>query len=358
MRKIDALKSTKESIIGCLLGTAVGDSLGLCYEGLSKRRQRKMFSQIDKHRFFFNKGMISDDTEHTIIISRAIIKSGGSLSRFLRNISWSFRFWLMGLPAGTGMATLKSCLKLCVGFSGENSGVFSAGNGPEMRSAIIGVIYGHDPDKMKEFVRASTRITHTDPKAEYGALAVALAAYMASCKNNSSSKYYENLRNLLNGEGEEFLKLVKKAKDLAPSGKTIEFFAETLGLEKGISGYIYHTVPVVLYGWFKNPEDYKESILEIIRCGGDTDSTAAILGAITGAGVGEKGIPSEWIENLKEWPASVEWMRKLGEVMYDFSTDNKARPVPKLNFFFLLLRNIFFMFLVLSHGFRRLFPPY
>lgn len=352
------LKSREESITGCLLGTAVGDSLGLCYEGLSKRRQRKMYSTVDKYGFLFNKGMISDDTEHTLMVSGALMEAGSNTGNFIKNLSWRFRFWLMKLPAGTGMATLKACLKLWTGFSGNKSGVFSAGNGPAMRSAIIGIIYGKEPEKMRDFVRASTKITHTDPKAEYGALAIALAAYMAGCKNFSPHDYYSELEKLLGEEGKELLKIVKKAVDMAGSEKTIEYFAESIGLEKGISGYIYHTVPVVLYGWFKSPENYKESIMEIIRCGGDTDSTAAILGALIGSGAGEKGIPPEWIENLWEWPLSVKWIKKMGKELSEFSMDFKERPAPGVNFFLLFMRNIFFMFIVLLHGFRRLLPPY
>src|SRR5205823_1644411 len=53
----------------------------------------------------------------------------------------------------------------------------SAGNGPAMRSALLGVCLGHDPPRLRAFVRASTRLTHTDPRAERGALLVALAAH-------------------------------------------------------------------------------------------------------------------------------------------------------------------------------------
>jgi ADP-ribosylglycohydrolase len=31
------------AIVGCLLGTAVGDALGLPYEGLSPQRQRRIY---------------------------------------------------------------------------------------------------------------------------------------------------------------------------------------------------------------------------------------------------------------------------------------------------------------------------
>ena len=39
----------KRSITGCLLGLAVGDAIGLPFEGLSRRRQHRMASSIDEH---------------------------------------------------------------------------------------------------------------------------------------------------------------------------------------------------------------------------------------------------------------------------------------------------------------------
>lgn len=50
-------------VIGSLLGTAVGDAIGLPYEGLSRRRALKLLGKPTKHRLFFGKGMVSDDTE-------------------------------------------------------------------------------------------------------------------------------------------------------------------------------------------------------------------------------------------------------------------------------------------------------
>jgi ADP-ribosylglycohydrolase len=38
----------EDSVIGCLLGTAVGDAIGLCCEGMSKRRQRRIFGDVDR----------------------------------------------------------------------------------------------------------------------------------------------------------------------------------------------------------------------------------------------------------------------------------------------------------------------
>jgi len=352
---------TKEdSVIGCLLGTAVGDAIGLCCEGMSKKRQRRIFGDIDRYHFLFGRGMISDDTEHTCMVAQALIVSGGDTNKFTKSLAWRFRFWLLCLPAGIGFATLRSILKLWLGFPSHRSGVFSAGNGPAMRSAIIGVCYGQQPKKMLELVRASTRITHTDPKAEFGALAVGLAAYMASRGEIISPEdFLKQLQNALESEkADEFLELMDRAINSAVAGTKTESFAWELGLSKGISGYIYHTVPVVIHSWLRHQRDFRTAIIEIVRCGGDTDTTAAILGSIIGSGVGKRGIPREWLDGLWEWPRTVRWMEQLGQKLAQCCYQGVKGRALRLPFYGILLRNAFFVLVVIAHVFRRLFPPY
>jgi ADP-ribosylglycohydrolase len=353
------------AIVGCLLGTAVGDSMGLPSEGLSKRRQRRRYPHINGHRFLFGRGMISDDTEHACMVAQSLITSAGDVQAFVRSLAWRFRFWLLGLPAGVGYATLKSMLKLWIGFSGRRSGVFSAGNGPAMRSAVIGSCYGHDDEKMRELVRASTRITHTDPKAEFGALAVALAAHAAGCgwgKEHhgeiTPQSYGRTLQNLLGAEANEFLGLVDRAVESAAADQTTESFAEGMGLGRGVTGYVYHTVPVALHAWFRHPADYRSAVREVVRCGGDTDTTAAIVGGIVGARVGKAGIPAEWLGGLWEWPRSIAWIEALGKRLAEVVSRGEAQRALPLSPFGVFLRNIFFLVVVLAHGFRRLLPPY
>jgi ADP-ribosyl-[dinitrogen reductase] hydrolase len=106
----------QSAIVGSILGTAVGDAIGLPYEGMSKRRGLRMLGEPIKHRFFFGHGMGSDDTEHTCIVAQALIASGGNLDKFARQLAWRFRWWLLRVPAGIGQATLKATLKLWCGF--------------------------------------------------------------------------------------------------------------------------------------------------------------------------------------------------------------------------------------------------
>ncbi|OQX11282.1 MAG: dinitrogenase reductase [Desulfobacteraceae bacterium IS3] len=349
--------SAERAIIGCLLGTAVGDALGLGFEGLSKKKQARMFPDIKGYHFFFGKGMVSDDTEHVCMLAQALIFSAGEPKAFVRKLSWNFRFWLLGLPAGVGYATLRSVLKLWLGFSGARSGVFSAGNGPAMRSPLIGVCYGDDRAKMRELVRCSTRITHTDPKAEFGALAVALAADMAARQPEVSARaYVEELRKTLAGEAAgEFLELIEKAAASVEHGESTESFAESLGLAKGVSGYVCHTVPAVIHCWLSHQNDFESGVKAIIRCGGDTDTTAAILGAIIASAMGEEGIPEEWLNNLWEWPRTKEWMRNLGKQLAEVCESGAAQQPASLPFYGIILRNIFFLFIIFCHILKRAF---
>jgi len=223
--------------IGCLLGTAVGDSLGLPYEGLSARRAAKLFPDTSKHHLVFGKGMVSDDTEHAAFVAQALIHSRGNVDVFQKRLARSLRWWFLALPAGVGFATARSILKLWIGFSPQKSGVFSAGNGPAMRSPVLGVACGHNAEKLKQFVKASTEITHSDPKAYYAALAVALAAHQSTGDEKPSpQRYLSTLKDLLpEDDAEELHELLQRAAVSADNGEPVTEFASNIGSRNGIS---------------------------------------------------------------------------------------------------------------------------
>jgi ADP-ribosylglycohydrolase len=345
-------------IVGCILGTAVGDALGLPYEGLSRRRAARMFGPPTGHRFLMGRGMVSDDTEHTCMVAQALTASGGDVDRFRRHLSWRFRLWLLGVPAGIGWATLLSILRLWIGISPQRSGVFSAGNGPAMRAAILGAAID-DRDALRELVRASSRMTHSDPKAEYGALAVALAAQVARQNEVVSGRaFLDQLKSAPGGEGGKLISLITDAVKAVEDGTSTTAFAESLGLARGVSGYMYHTVPVALHAWLSHPRDYRAAVTAVIECGGDADSTAAIVGGIVGTAVGKEGIPAEWLNRIWEWPRSVHWMEQLGTQLTRCVETGSAERPPRLAFYGVLPRNLLFLLVVLFHVFRRLLPPY
>ena len=346
----------QDRFAGLLLGTAVGDALGLPAEGLSSKRIQRMWRGRWRHRFLFGHGMISDDTEHTLFVAQALLTHPDDAAAFQRCLAWKLRLWLLGLPAGIGLATLKAILRLWLGFPPSRSGVWSAGNGPAMRSAILGAYFAEDADKRREFVSAATRLTHTDPKAETAALAVAEAAALSMRQSSPAEAWLPYLSGL--GNDREWQEICRKLTGALAAGRTVAEFADELGLQRGVTGYAYHSVPVAIYAWLRHAGDFRSALTTVLDCGGDTDTAGAIVGALMGAQSGRGAIPQEWIEGICDQPRSAGCLAKVAErLSRQMATSQALGPVcyfwPWLPF-----RNAVFLITVLIHGFRRILPPY
>ena len=125
-------------------------------------------------------------------------------------------------------------------------------------------------------------------------------------------------------------------------------FADALGLERGVTGYAYHTVPVALFSFLRHYGDVRATVESVVDCGGDTDTVGAIAGALAGAAVGEAGIPSGWIAGICDWPRGVPVLRRAASAL--------AEGGPPVRYFWpgLPLRNLVFFLIVLVHGVVRL----
>lgn len=338
--------------MGLMLGIAVGDSLGLPAEGLSRDRIRRRWNDVWKQRLVFGRGMVSDDTEHMVFVAQALLTYPDNADAFQRCLSWKLRFWLLGLPAGVGLATLKATLRLWLGFSPKHSGVKSAGNGPAMRSAIIGLYFADDVDRRREFVSASTRLTHTDPRAEVAAQVVAEAAAWIVHPTISREAWIANLSN--NSRDAEWNKIVERIVEAWHSQKSVQDFADSLGQTKGVSGYAYHSVPVALYAWLRHPGDYRQALEAALNCGGDTDTVGAITGALVGLESGVENIPEGWWRKIWEPTCSVNFLRALATRLHEQKSTGRIQEPIRRFWPFVIARNCVFLIIVLSHGFLRL----
>ena len=346
---------------GLLVGTAVGDALGLPAEGLSRQRAHRLYQGRWRHRLILGRGMISDDTEHTIFVAQSLLRHPDAPERFARRLGWCLRGWLLALPAGIGFATLRAILKLWLGFPPSRSGVWSAGNGPAMRVAVIGAFFAHDPGQRAAYVAASTRLTHTDPKALIGASAIAeLAAWIVRDRLTQRPPL-EPFLALLRACGPDdraWQALIEVMGHAARAHQTVGELAEQLGLEKGVTGYIYHTVPIAAYAWFRHGGDYQQALTAALDCGGDTDTVGAIAGALAGATVGEAGIPADWRTGIIDWPRSLPVLGVLADRLAAGALTHQPTPAVRYCWPALSVRNLMFLLIVLAHGFRRLLPPY
>lgn len=334
------------NLYGCLLGIAVSDSIGLPYEGLSaKTIERRLRKRGLSQSFLFGRGMISDDTEQSCLILEAVRREGNDAARFQSIFARKLKGWFLALPAGVGLATVKACLRLLAGISPSKSGVLSAGNGAAMRSPILGVLFSDRPDQRRAFTDASTAVTHSDQRAIDGARVMAEAvAY--------SRKYIDQLitrEELLDqlvascdsNEWKKTFAAMKGQSDLAQ-------FARSTGANGKVSGFVMQSVPIAIFIWLAEPQNAHGGLESAIRLGGDTDTVGAMLGALYGASLGPEAFPAEWREKISDFPRSTEFLKKLAD-----TTDSEP---PKAVWLLCLMRNLFFLVVVLVHGLRRLLP--
>ena len=218
---------------------------------------------------------------------------------------------------------------------------------------------GYDPSALREWVSATSRITHTDPKAEWGAFTIALAARMASGQADLTGRQFlEALRSALGSEANEMIALIERVVDSVERGESTPAFAASLGLAGGVSGYVFHSVPVAIHAWLSHPGDFCAAIQAVIACGGDADSTAAMVGGIVGARVGVEGLPADWLNGLIDRPWSVSYLTQLGAQLHASLEAKRKTAPPPFAFWALPVRNLLFIAVVLFHGLRRLLPPY
>lgn len=245
-------------------------------------------------------GQWTDDTSMALAISTALLAEKGFNPRLIADhyVDWykspSFK--------GAGRTTKKALQDLSTGCPWVHSGVEGAeGNGPAMRIAPLGLYYHRISLKaVARLAATEAEITHDSDVARDGAIAVALGvALLARKEENPQSVAYkvaDQLQTIGSNDGHNIMgyrmhKAYQKSRH--PTGDPEEVLA---GI--GTSPHILQTVPAAFYALAKGT-NFKETVELAIRAGGDTDTTAAIAGALAGTyyGVGQV---AQFLPNLHE----------------------------------------------------------
>ncbi len=350
-----------DRLSGLLLGTLLGDALGLPREGLSPRRAERLFGPGDLVPCLVpGWSTISDDTEHAALTGVALLWAGSDPEAFAAALGRELRLWFLALPPGIGFATVRAIGKLWLGFPPGSAGVRSQGNGPLMRSPLLGAVLSGDPDLRDRMVLASTRVTHRGPEVEEAALVAARAAGDAA---SGWSGGFDPGRWSGAGGADRLGPILRERLDLVGASLTrgeepAEFVAR-LGLSGGVTGWALDTLPAALYCWLRYPGDFRRSVGACIRLGGDADSTGALVGALAGASVGVSGLPEDWLSGVWSWPWTRERLVALaGDLTRSRGTAGRGSGLGPVRRVGMLARNLGVLAVVLGHGLRRLLPPW
>jgi ADP-ribosyl-[dinitrogen reductase] hydrolase len=329
--------------IGCLVGTAVGDSLLLPSEGLSRKRIGRRFKDPLSQGFIFGRGMVSDDTDHTFFVARCLAAEQTNPQAFARRLAWRLRWWLLCLPGGCGKATGQAIIRLWLGWSPNRSGVSSGGNGPSMRASIIGAVFAHDATARAAYGNAACFLTHRHPHAHAAARAVAeTAAWITRGEN-------DDLWPLLDHDDPQWRHALNIVRAWHERGENTDALAAALGCPEYVSGWSLQSVPFALGCWLRHRHDARSGMAAIRRAGGDTDTIGAIAGAWYGLDDGEAAFPKEWVERIADWPVSVKALRAAGATLGGAPSQRWGWPMVQV-------RNFLFFLIIMVHIVRRVFP--
>ena len=334
---------------GALLGTALGDALGLPAEGLRPETVARRFGGLDRFRLLGRTGFVSDDTEQSALVAQALVRHPDDPHCFARAFRRSLVGWFFRLPWGVGLGTARACLRAALGF--RRTGVASAGNGAAMRASVVGVLFRDTPARRESFGRALAEVTHTDPRAVEGALFAAdLAAACAAAapgEDRGGLFWAARARVTERTLGDA----LDRAREMDRDGAGTSDAARALGT----SGYAVPTLAFAAFCFLRHGAQPLRAIREAVEAGGDADTIGAIVGAWVGALHGEAGLPDDLLGRIHDGPFGPTHLRDLARALEEIGAGQPAE-VPRWSVVGAMLRNLALIPVVLAHGFRRLIP--
>jgi ADP-ribosylglycohydrolase len=303
---------------GCLIGVAVGDTLGHPFEGILRERIYSRFNDfkefLTSNKKLFN--TYTDDTQLTLHTAKALIQgSGFNEDYFIRE----YVEWLEDPPIGPGYGCISSIQKLKYGISWKNAASNSGGNGTTMRVSPIGLFYNKDIKNLKNSALKSSIITHSHPAASAGAIVVARAIAFLIDKTIetgfSVDEFFDAIISPISNSREEiwdeFIEILNKVKNslkisleaglikFSQVGVKAPYFIEDYLGKAFVHPYTLSTVACAIFIFLKNLNSFEECIFQLATAGGDSDTVGAIGGSLAGSYFGKGKIPGDLIQLVR-----------------------------------------------------------
>jgi poly(ADP-ribose) glycohydrolase ARH3 len=170
-----------------------------------------------------------------------------------------------------------------------------------MRVAPVGLLFRDDRRRLWEQARLSSLPTHSHPLGVEGAQVLALAVGLCvGMEQFDRAGFFAEL--LAACESEEYrVKLEAAARVQAPD--------ELVGLGNRIDAL--HSVPTAIASFALTPESFEATVSNVIFLGGDTDTLAAMAGALSGAFVGVGRLPGRLVGLLESSPKGRAYLQQL-----------------------------------------------
>ena len=276
-----AVTDQRERAIGSILGLAVGDALGAPFEF---RRRSEIPSPLPAFALPWMgmpPGTWTDDTAMARNLWRSLAEHAGALD--LSDVLARHVAWLATGPPDVGSQTSLALREDARTVFERRGPEVSAGNGSVMYCAPLGVVRAGEPGSLFEEAPALSQLTHWDGRCQTACLAVTLAAAALVRGDPAERAVFEAIEAVVDHEGGEELEyLVGEAGRARPlDGPDQGFTLFTAGIALQVAG---------------EGRGFEEGLRHVVGLGGDTDTNAAVSGALLGAAHGVGAIPPAWLK--------------------------------------------------------------
>ncbi|MDR3250815.1 MAG: ADP-ribosylglycohydrolase family protein [Tannerella sp.] len=293
-----------DQIKALLFGVAVGDALGVPAE-FSSRQEMKQNPVTDMRGYgTYNlpPGTWSDDSSLTFCLAEALARDFDLYVIAENFIKWYYQnYWTAtGNVFDVGIATKAAINSLnhSGGITPDKAGGFrdtDNGNGSLMRIAPLAFyLFDRQIDERFEITRQVSAITHGHIRSviacfyclEYAKQLLEGKDKLIAYRNlQSEIAAYLSFRSIPQSETAKFDRLLK--------GNIYDAKEE----EIHSSGYVLHTLEAAVW-CLLTTENYRDAVLKAVNPGEDTDTTAAVTGALAGLCYGLENIPQEWRKQI------------------------------------------------------------
>ncbi|WP_019120972.1 ADP-ribosylglycohydrolase family protein [Brevibacillus massiliensis] len=310
----------KDRALGCLLGLAIGDAMGMpasfmTPEGI-KQRYGRITGFVVPHpdqiaHTALDKGEVTDDTQESLIISAVLMEAGTfDEELFIEKMkSWALDHKMLESTV-IGPSTRKFLQSIINGQDYRENGKYGDTNGGAMRVAPIGIFYHGDWEEAVRHAIQSALPSHGSKPGVASTAAIA-AAVAAALEGNKSPKEIMQIaiEGADRGELAGFdipapsvadrirlaVELVDRNRD-----KTLDEICYILYRYIGAGMKSYESIPFSLGVFYAADGDVNQGIIAAVNAGDDADTNGSIVGGLCGAYSGAQRIHPEWVKKVQE----------------------------------------------------------
>lgn len=253
----------RDRAIRCLLGHVAGDSLGGRYEFQSAPVVRNVLE--DGGHWGLVAGQPTDDGELMITLGQSILDNGGFWDEAVLK---AYQRWYRSAPFDIGLATRYAFRR-----RGQPNSAGVESNGALTRVAPIGIAYWRTPEIAYLMGRRDAALSHRsklvcDLSGRY-ARAIAMSVTIG---DPVATKWWLSTQ-------------------------------EAMSAVPGSTGWVMNAYRIAFQSVrYIHKRSLRQALAHVVRMGGDTDTNAAITGALLGA-LGQE-LPKTWVQKIRTYDSS------------------------------------------------------